>query len=149
MLPETDVAGDDAGLNLRKFGRSQILLTQQTIDGAGADAGKESAFGINPGVIDVRSLLSDGSAGGLETSITRLHQLNGSVGIQLRTIACAEEYRSRSNERNQFMRVNGQRVPPACIFEVVAGHPVILVRGGDVLDRLAVLAAMKLRAALT
>jgi hypothetical protein len=47
------------------------------------------------------------------------------------------------------MGVDRERVPAAAVLQEVAGHPVILVRSGDVLDDFAVVAAVELGAALT
>ena len=52
-----------------------------------------------------------------------------------------------AHERDQLVRVDGQGVPVAAVLEVVARHPVILARREHVLDHLAEVAAVQLRAA--
>ena len=46
----------------RELGRAEVLLAEQAVDRAGADAGKEGPLRIHPGVVDVGGLLLDGAA---------------------------------------------------------------------------------------
>src|SRR5215475_6181748 len=95
MLPKRDVAGHEGRFNLWKFGRTNIFLSEQAVDGPGAHAGQERALRIDPRIVDVCGLLLDGAAAGLEARITRLHHLDCAIGVQVRTVAGAEEYRAR------------------------------------------------------
>ena len=69
--------------------------------------------------------------------------------------AVADEGQARRAQRDQFVRVDRQiagglaaeRRFGGAVLQEVAGHPVILARAGEVLDRLAPIAAMQLGAA--
>ena len=110
----------------RELRRAQVFLAEQPVDRAGADGREEAALGVDPGVVD----------------------RHGPVGIERPgVVAGAQKHRPWRAERDELVRVDRHRVPARRVLQVVARHPV--VEGvGDVLDRLAVLAAVELGAAL-
>src|SRR5262245_58603415 len=149
MLTECNITAHDRRLDFRKVGCTEIFLPKQPINRPSTDSSKKRPPRINPGVIDIRRLLLDRTTAGLEAWIAGLHEFNRAVRIQIRTVTCAEKYRTRRNERDQLMRVDGQRVPASRILQIIPCHPVILVGRGDVLDSFSILSAMEFRAALT
>src|SRR5712691_524633 len=127
MLTKTNVTIEERGVDGRKLFRTEILFAEERIDGPRGGRGKKAALRIHPRVV----------------------RLDGSVGIgRAGTLAGAEEHGPRGAQRDELVRVHGQRVPPARVFEVVARHPVVET-GGQIFDGLAELAAMQLGAALT
>ena len=100
-----------------EFSGPQVLLAEQLVHRAGADAGQEHPLRIDPAPLD----------------LLRAH---------------ADEHRPRGAHRDQLVRIHRQVVPgerPG-VLQIVARHPVIFARRGDVLDQLAEVAAVELGA---
>ena len=115
-----DVAVDQCGSNWRKLTRAEILFAQQAVDRACPHCAEEHPFGVHPTTFDFRG-------------------------------AGADKNRTRRAERNQLVGINGQIVGRqwASVPQEIACHPVVLARGGDILDLLAERPAQDLGAAFT
>ena len=69
-----------------------------------------------------------------------------SVNPSVSFIAGTDKHRARRAQREQLVRIHRHLVPgqrPG-VFEIVAGHPVVFARSGDVLHQFAIVAAVQL-----
>src|SRR3954471_8704862 len=149
VLTERQIAVHHARLHFRELRRAESLLPEQAIDGSGTDAGQERALRVHPRVHDVHRLRLARAAVLLTAGIVGRHQLIRSVQVGQRPAAGAQEQWARRDHRDEFVRVNGQLIPAPAVLHEVARHPVVLVRGVEILDQLAELATMQFRATFT
>ncbi len=119
MLAERNVAVDEGRFHRRKIRRPQILLPEERVNRTGADGGEEHALRVDPASFDL-------------------------LGTD------ADEERPRCAQRNQFVRIDRQiaGVQRSCVFDEIAGDPVVLAGTGHVLDLFAEIAPMQFGAAL-
>jgi len=117
---ECDVAIDQCSFNWRKLTSAEILLAQQAVDRACPHSTEEHPFGVHPTTFHFRG-------------------------------AGADKNRTRRAQRYQLVGINGQIVgrQRASVPQKIARHPVVLARGGDILDLLAERPAQNLGAAFT